>query len=58
MIFGASRDVSGLPTSENQLRVQNTMMKAWAAFADDPAHGLEERLKWPKYDPNGESDFS
>ena len=55
MIFGASNDVSGLPISETQRQVQNMMMKAWAAFADDPAHGLVKEMEWPRYDPNGTS---
>jgi carboxylesterase type B len=38
-------------TAEEDKMVKNTMT-AWAAFAKDPAHGLD-KLGWPKYDPKG-----
>ena len=47
MIFGGSEDVSGLPKSEAQRKMERVMMKAWADFARDPREGLE----WPVYDP-------
>ena len=47
MVFGGSEDVSGLPKSEEQRRMERVMMKAWADFARDPRTGLE----WPVYDP-------
>lgn len=53
MVFGASKDVSGLPDSKKERQMQATMMKAWAAFAQDPAKGLHEKMKWPRYNPNG-----
>jgi len=53
MIFGASEDVSGLPESVPERLLQAVMMHAWAAFADDPTAGLEHKIGWPKYDPNG-----
>ena len=41
MVFGGSEDVSGLPKSEEQRRMEGVMMKAWADFARDPREGLE-----------------
>ncbi|KAK5954473.1 hypothetical protein OHC33_004195 [Knufia fluminis] len=55
MIFGASEDVSGLPTTEEQREVTGLMQKAWAAFAEDPAKGLESVMGWPKFDEEKES---
>lgn len=49
MVFGASQDVSGLPESERETLTSKHMMRAWAAFAEDPVHGLE-KLGWPMYD--------
>jgi cholinesterase len=54
MIFGASADVSGLPTSAPQRQLTQLMQKAWFAFASDPVNGLQE-LGWPVFDPNGET---
>lgn len=51
MIFGASKDVSGLPASKPERRLQAVMMHAWAVFADKPKAGLSKKLGWPKYDP-------
>lgn len=48
MIFGASEDVSGLPTSEAERRTTELMQTAWAAFARDPACGLTG-LDWPMF---------
>lgn len=49
--------MSGLSASKAQRRVQRLMMRAWAAFADDPVRGLERRMGWPRYDPTGTLDF-
>jgi carboxylesterase type B len=51
MIFGASEDVSLLPTVADQRELTRLMQRAWFAFAEDPAHGLEEVLGWPQFDP-------
>lgn len=50
MLFGASEAVSGLPESRQQEKLKILMMKAWAAFGDDPAMGLQTKMRWPKYD--------
>ena len=34
--------------------MEKLFMKAWAAFAEDPANGLTDMLGWPTYDPKGE----
>jgi carboxylesterase type B len=54
MIFGASADVSGLPTSADQRQLTQWMQKAWASFADDPSSALTE-LGWPKFDQNAKT---
>jgi hypothetical protein len=41
MIFGASKDVSGLSESAREMEMQALMQRAWAVFADDPVRGLE-----------------
>lgn len=53
MIFGSSEAVSGLPESRNQTKLEALMMKAWAAFGDDPVEGLKTTIGWPEYDSNG-----
>lgn len=50
MIFGASRDVSGLPTSADQRKMTALMQRAWSSFSDDPWAGLTTRLGWPRFD--------
>lgn len=54
MIFGASADVSGLPTSADQRQLTTVMQKAWFAFCSDPHDGLAD-IGWPLFDPNGET---
>ncbi|KAK5659723.1 hypothetical protein OQA88_934 [Cercophora sp. LCS_1] len=49
MIFGASEDTSGLPTTPEQRKLTNLMQKAWFAFASNPTDGLT-KLGWPRYD--------
>ena len=50
MILAVSEDVSGLPKSDEEKKIEKVMGKAWAAFAADPTNGLSEKLGWPKYD--------
>ena len=54
MIFGASADVSGLPTEPDQRILTEKMQKAWFVFSDDPVSGLGN-LGWPAFDPDTES---
>lgn len=54
MIFGASADVSGLPTTADQRELTELMQKAWFAFADDPVSGLAD-MGWPLFDRNGKT---
>jgi carboxylesterase type B len=54
MIFGASADVSGLPTSADQRQLTKLMQKAWFSFCDNPSSGLT-KLGWPKYDHAGKT---
>lgn len=54
MIFGASEDVSGLPTTAEQRELTKLMQKAWFAFANDPHNGLAG-FDWPRFDPNGKT---
>ncbi|KAL9620782.1 MAG: hypothetical protein Q9160_004682 [Pyrenula sp. 1 TL-2023] len=55
MTFGASADVSGLPTTEAQRQTTALMRRAWAAFCADPVNGLVERVGWPRFEPGGKS---
>lgn len=54
MVFGASEDVSGLPTTEDQRKLTKLMQKAWCTFAQDPRDGLT-KLGWPCYDAKEKS---
>ncbi|PTB48814.1 hypothetical protein M431DRAFT_10506 [Trichoderma harzianum CBS 226.95] len=56
MIFGASEDVTGPPTTTDQRNLTYIMQKAWASFANDPVDGLA-RLGWPQFDQNENSYF-
>ena len=49
MIFGASEEVSGISTSDEQRTLTRLMQKAWYAFANDPQDGLSKHLGWPRY---------
>lgn len=49
MIFGASEDVSGLETAEEQRRLTRVMQRAWFEFSNDPNRGLR-KMGWPEYD--------
>ncbi len=53
MIFGSAEEITGLPNTPLENQVQQYMMQSWAAFAQNPARGLES-LGWPEYDQNGE----
>ncbi|KAK2592457.1 hypothetical protein QQS21_009836 [Conoideocrella luteorostrata] len=55
MIFGASAEVSGLPTVEDQRKLTEVMQKAWFEFSNDPVHGLRDRMGWPEFNPATES---
>lgn len=48
MLFGTAEAVSGLPSTEAEVAVSAWLMKAWAAFARDPYHGLEKEVQWPR----------
>ncbi|KAG8529054.1 uncharacterized protein KY384_005689 [Bacidia gigantensis] len=52
MVFGGSLDVSGLPKSTEEVKMEMVMMKAWAAFVEQPDGGLE-RTGWPRYEGMG-----
>ncbi|KAJ2902886.1 Para-nitrobenzyl esterase [Zalerion maritima] len=50
MIFGGSVEVSGLPMSHEQFKLERLMQKAWYAFADDPESGLSDVMGWPVFE--------
>jgi cholinesterase len=54
MVFGNDQQVSGIPPSVPEKESTALMQHAWAAFADDPTHGLE-KLGWPVYDSEEQS---
>ena len=63
MVLGVAEDVSGVPIvtkgkagkqGRQEEKMMRVMMGAWAAFAGDSRHGLEE-YGWPVYDPHTES---
>ena len=54
MIFGASADVSGLPTVNDQRSLTQVMQRAWAEFSNDPWKGLT-KMGWPEFDPGRDS---
>ena len=51
MVIGGSQDVSRLPKSHEEMKMEMVFMKAWAAFARNPREGLA-RFGWPRYDPD------
>jgi len=55
MIFGASEDTSGLPTTREQRELTKLMQRAWATFAADPWEGLRREFRWPKWEGRGET---
>jgi carboxylesterase type B len=48
---GKIQEKISFPSTEEQNKLEKTMMKAWTAFAKDPDNGLEKEMKWPVYDP-------
>ena len=54
MMFGNSKDVSGIPPSAAQVQLTKVMQNAWVAFANDPAKGLGE-FGWPQFEPREET---
>jgi cholinesterase len=48
MVFGTGQDVSGIKNGALEEGVSRMMMRAWGAFARDPAAGLSG-LGWPEY---------
>ncbi|PNP56595.1 hypothetical protein THARTR1_03291 [Trichoderma harzianum] len=51
MIFGASADVSGLPTTADQRSLTKLMQHAWFTFSNNPSSGLSS-LGWPQFNEN------
>ncbi|SPQ24842.1 b05a4d56-04e7-4832-8fd7-1777951de8d0 [Thermothielavioides terrestris] len=49
MVFGASAEVSGLPTSAEQRALTALVQRAWYVFASDPWNGLQRELGWPRW---------
>jgi carboxylesterase type B len=54
MVFGASRDVSGIAPSADQEKLTKIMQHAWFSFSDNPWTGLTQ-LGWPEFDPDRET---
>ena len=52
MIFGGIEDVigPGFPNSFLEKKTMEYMMRAWAAFVNDPRSGLSRKMHWPRYD--------
>lgn len=55
MVVGNAEGVSGIAPSAEEARLTETMQKAWAAFAADPADGLTSVMGWPKYQADADS---
>jgi cholinesterase len=55
MIFGASSDITGLPLSVAEVGLSGLMQRALVAFANDPEHGLEAEMAWPRFDEGGKT---
>ena len=54
MVLGVSEDVSGLPKSEEEVKMEKVFAKTWASFAADPKAGLKG-LGWPEYAEGGDN---
>jgi carboxylesterase type B len=52
IVLGTTERRKGSKNTDEENKMIKNTMTAWAAFAKDPAHGLE-KLGWPKYDPKG-----
>ena len=52
MIFGGIEDIvrPGLPNSALEKKTMEYMMRAWAAFVNEPTSGLSRKMHWPRYD--------
>jgi hypothetical protein len=55
MVFGASSDITGLPFSVGEVGLSGLMQRALVAFANDPEHGLEVEMEWPRFDEEGKT---
>jgi cholinesterase len=57
LLFGTTetRKVSKGADTPNEKKLAKSLRDAWAAFAKDPAHGLE-KLGWPLYEPDSGSE--
>ena len=55
MVVGDTEGVSGIASTAEEVRLTETMQKAWAAFATDPSDGLTSVAGWPKYQPGSET---
>ena len=54
--YGAKiQEKISFPSTDEQKKLEKTMMKALASFAKDPENGLEKEFKWPVYDPASKS---
>lgn len=54
IIFGASEDVTGLPTTADQRNLTHIMQTTWTSFADNLVDGLTSR-GWPQFDQSKDS---
>lgn len=54
MIFGASADVSGLPTTADQRSLTRLMQHAWYSFSNNPSSGLRS-IGWPQFNQKTDS---
>lgn len=56
MIFGTAQDVTGSLNTAEENATSRLMMKAWAAFGEDPEQGLSD-FGWPEWDSSDETLF-
>lgn len=55
MLFGTSRDVTGLEASVAEKQTVRLVQHAWAVFCDSPGNGLSGYMQWPRFNPESES---